>query len=378
MIKRKNDEKEKQKTGLGMLRREVAFRLPILGIVTLGAVGLCMVAVCAVLGLFVVTSQTRTVSPPIADAVQVEAGMTPLIPTPTAHFNSSIGVSGYPLITTEQVGVIPANTRVRVSSAYLGMEGWIYTVVMVDEKTAADAKESQLAYAPGIEPGPTPTAQFGAASGYQLVTTTQIGPIPPNTRVQIVGMRLGIDGWIYTIMLPDGKTTTEATDAQLAYGPGVTPGVTPTARFGGSAGYQLMTTEPVSEIPANTRVQITSMRLGIDGWLYTIVAPDGKTFAEATDSQLAYVPGATPGATPMMTYAGEIGMGGYRMITTQQVGKIPTNTRVRISSARLGVDGWLYSIVGVDEQNFEDATDSQIAYAPGVIPGATPTAKFGN
>jgi hypothetical protein len=80
--------------------------------------------------------------------------------TPTALFNNSIGMSQYNVITLETVGPIPANTRVRISSAYYTGTEWMYTVVAADEISFADARQSQLQYAPEVTPNlPTPTLQ---------------------------------------------------------------------------------------------------------------------------------------------------------------------------------------------------------------------------
>jgi hypothetical protein len=79
------------------------------------------------------------------------------IPSPTAGFGREIGMSGYREVTTERVGAIPAHTRVRISEAWLSPTGWVYTIVTSDEKTAAQASDSQLTYAPDVTPGVTPS-----------------------------------------------------------------------------------------------------------------------------------------------------------------------------------------------------------------------------
>jgi hypothetical protein len=84
----------------------------------------------------------------------------PMTSTPTAAYGGSIGMSGYNLMTTEQVGAIPAGTRVRIGSAYFTGSEWIYQIATQDEQTTADAHESQLAYAPpDVAPTATPVAE---------------------------------------------------------------------------------------------------------------------------------------------------------------------------------------------------------------------------
>jgi hypothetical protein len=82
-------------------------------------------------------------------------------PTPTAYFGALIG-SGISLRTTEQVGAIPAGTRVRIGSAWFDGMDWYYSVVAEDGFTTAEARTSQLTYdtlpVPAYSPTPTPTA----------------------------------------------------------------------------------------------------------------------------------------------------------------------------------------------------------------------------
>jgi uncharacterized protein YraI len=84
----------------------------------------------------------------------------PMTSTPTAAYGGSIGTTGYNLMTTEQVGAIPAGTRVRIGSAYFTGSEWIYQIATQDEQITADARESQLAYAPpDVAPTATPVAE---------------------------------------------------------------------------------------------------------------------------------------------------------------------------------------------------------------------------
>jgi uncharacterized protein YraI len=84
----------------------------------------------------------------------------PMTSTPTAAYDGSIGMSGYNLMTIEQVGAIPAGTRVRIGSAYFTGSEWIYQIATQGEQTTADARESQLTYAPpDVAPTATPLAE---------------------------------------------------------------------------------------------------------------------------------------------------------------------------------------------------------------------------
>lgn len=83
---------------------------------------------------------------------------TPGGPTPAPEFGEWIGMTGYPLVTTEQVGDIAAGARVRVSHAEFRDNAWIYTVVAEDEVTIAEATDAQLELSPDVTPGPTPTS----------------------------------------------------------------------------------------------------------------------------------------------------------------------------------------------------------------------------
>jgi hypothetical protein len=151
-------------------------------------------------------------------------------PIPPAAYGAAIGM-GYLMVTTDQIGAIPAGTRVRISHAWHDGYRWMYYIVTQDEHTTADAYEWQIAYAPDVTPGPTPTAVYGSwiGTGY-LRTTEQVGAIPAGARVQIGSASFGGIEWIYQIVAEDGFTTAQARTAQLTYDtlPGDTPTPTPT------------------------------------------------------------------------------------------------------------------------------------------------------
>jgi hypothetical protein len=227
-------------------------------------------------------------------------------PTPTAVYGDGIGI-GYVMVTTEQVGPIPAGARVRVSHAWYDGSSWIYAIMAEDEVSYAEARTWQLAYAPGYTPGPIPTAAYQAAigAGAVMVTTDQVGAISVGTRVRISYASYDGYGWMYYIAPPGVQEVVEAHEWQLSYAPDVTPGPTPTASFGaqiGSGSY-LRTTEQIGAIPAGARVRIGSAWFDGMEWWYTIVAEDGITSAEARTAQLTYdtlpMSSYTPTATPL-------------------------------------------------------------------------------
>jgi hypothetical protein len=226
-------------------------------------------------------------------------------PTPTAAYGDGIGI-GYVLVTTEQVGPIPAGVRVRISHAWYDGSSWIYAIMAEDEVSYAEAHTWQLAYAPDFTPGPPPTAAYQGAigMGYLMVTTEQVGAIPPGARVRISHASYDGYGWLYYIASLNGQDLVEAHEWQLAYAPDVTPGPTPTAYFGAQigSGTWLRTTESVGAIPSGARVRIGSAWFDGIEWYYGIVAEDGITSAEARTSQLTYDTQPVPSYTPTYTF----------------------------------------------------------------------------
>ncbi|NWG76282.1 MAG: hypothetical protein HXY24_17045 [Rubrivivax sp.] len=70
------------------------------------------------------------------------------------------------------------------------------------------------------------------------------------------------------------------------------------------SGYLFITTEAVGSIPAGARVRIGSAWFDGIAWVYTIVTEDGRTTAEARESQLTYALPATATPTPSFTLTG--------------------------------------------------------------------------
>jgi hypothetical protein len=154
-----------------------------------------------------------------------------------------------------------------------------------------------------------------------------------------------------------------------------TPTPVPTLIYGESIGmgYMMITTEPIGDMPAGTRVRISHAQFDGSQWQYYVVAEDEQRMAWASASQLTYAPNVTPGPTPTAVFGSSIGMG-YRLITTQPVGPIPAGTRVGIGSARFNGTEWIYTIVAEDGHATAEARQSQLAYA---LPAtATPTPSF--
>ncbi len=290
-------------------------------------------------------------------------------PTPTSLFSQYMG--GYFLVTLEQVGTIPAGTRVALGSQWYDGQTWWYAITTQDGRSA-DARASQLAYAPDMDFGPTPTFAFSGASGYVLITLTQVGDIPAGASVRVSHSWYDGTTWIYYIVAQDTQREAEARQDQLAYAPDVTPGPTPTAVWGsyiGSGQYPLVTLVQVGDIPAGTRVRVSSAYFDGRAWHYTIVNQTELAVAEALQNQI----GPAPGPTPTAVWGSYIGSGQYPLVTLVQVGDIPAGTRVRVSSAYFDGRAWHYTIVNQTELVVAEALQNQIGPAPGPTPTMTPT-----
>jgi uncharacterized protein YgiM (DUF1202 family) len=177
--------------------------------------------------------------------------------TPTSRYLSP-WPGGYVFVTTMQVGNIPANTQVGIGSAYYDGSGWIYQIISPDG-TAADARENQITWAPGVTPGaPTPTMGFGDYIGMGVdwfITTERIGGIPVNTRVNLSTAYFDGYDWIYLITA-DGSTFVEARQSQLAWAPDATPGA-PTP-----GGPTAAPTAVECRAAANTALGVVNIRSG--------------------------------------------------------------------------------------------------------------------
>jgi uncharacterized protein YgiM (DUF1202 family) len=223
----------------------------------------------------------------------------------------------------------------------------------------------------------TPTSRFlGGGSGYIYITTRPVGSIPADTQVSISTAYFNGSEYVYQVMTRNGKTG-EARDADLAYAPDITPGAsTPSPAFDPSWGFSFVTTAQVGNIVSGTRVRISMMMWDGYEWLYQINT-DNVTTVEARESQISFYPGINPvGATPTSALLGA-SWTDYIYVTTERVGNIPANTRVRIGSAMFDGYGWLYNIASEDNQLYAEARDSQLMLAPGIIPiGATPTSQY--
>ena len=153
----------------------------------------------------------------------------PVLPIPA--FQQYIGM-GYFFVTTEQIGEIPADSLVRIGSAQLNNEEWIYNIANEGDTLFADARESQLTYAPYVTPGaPTPTAGFHGYMGmnnYPALTKEQIGDIPANTRVRVSVGHFDGREWIYQVVMENETTFAEARQSQLEFAAGFPPEGIPT------------------------------------------------------------------------------------------------------------------------------------------------------
>jgi hypothetical protein len=120
-------------------------------------------------------------------------------------FQDLIG-SGYRAVTLEQVGAIPANTRVRISHATVNSDtSWTYTIITEDEAVFEDAQPWQIGYAPGVIPGmPTPTAEFFEPGGVILLLEDFNG-IAANTPVTTSSAYYNGYEWVYSVFTADGR-----------------------------------------------------------------------------------------------------------------------------------------------------------------------------
>jgi hypothetical protein len=222
------------------------------------------------------------------------------------------------------------------------------------------------------------TVYSGAGFGYAVIDSMAPGEYRA-TWVQ------GSDGW-YEVIVPGNDPLAHVgwvyrNDVKLngpcgsLPQPSPTIASTPTARFDSAGGgYVLITTVQVGSIPAGTNVRIGGM--WYDGvWHYTIVAEGEQLQAEATEDQLAVAPDITPGPTPISRFEGS---SGFALITLEQVGQIPANTRVAIGSYWFDGRKWVYTIMTMDYQLSAEALDSQLAFLPEYTPGPTPTSEYNN
>lgn len=133
-------------------------------------------------------------------------------------------------------------------------------------------------------------------------------------------------------------------------------------------GFRIETTEILGKIPAGSRVGISQVTEQDGHWVYLIVAQDGVTTAEARAYQLTYPSDITPGTTPTSPFDYN-----YDLVLIMAVGNLPAGTKVHIGSAWQNGLQWVYSVY-TDDNRYAEVSDSQVAYAPWVTPGApTPT-----
>jgi hypothetical protein len=147
-------------------------------------------------------------------------------PTPAATPTAAILFTQWnSVIVLEALDGIPANTPVRIRSAFFNGMEWIYEVETLDASTMSTARESQLGIV--YRADATPTAGFDGAlrsGGFNLMTIEPVGAIPANTRVQLGSAWYNSGEWMYQIQDEQGRAA-EARESQLAYAPGYVPGM---------------------------------------------------------------------------------------------------------------------------------------------------------
>jgi hypothetical protein len=221
-----------------------------------------------------------------------------------------------------QVGPAATPDWYYVSAAASGqtMQGWIVadslsagnpcvTAVIPRENMPTVVPPGYMQPNPTIPPSafaptlvPTPIGRFASAlgMGFLVVATEDIDGVPAGSRLRLSSGKF-VGEWRYAAVTEDGQVI-EVRDEQLAWGPEVTPGMTPTSPvdMGGFSGL-FITREQVGNIPAGTQVQVTGgYYYGMGEWVYTVVTLDNQIGAEARFSQLEPVNlPATATATPL-------------------------------------------------------------------------------
>lgn len=167
--------------------------------------------------LFAIESRDGQYAESVSESLLIFApDVTPGAPVPPMAFAQYLGVGGALFISKESAGEIPSGTRVRLSSAWYDGYEWFYTVVSEDEAHSADLRESMLELAPDVTPFLiTPTSAFLNLPG-KIITTEQVGPIPPNTIVTIGSSWFDGQEWRHAIFTEDQQLSAEARASQLA------------------------------------------------------------------------------------------------------------------------------------------------------------------
>lgn len=106
---------------------------------------------------FVTTEDENTSFRVTQDQIELVADATPFTTPLPPKFQSWLGMGVYWVVTTADIGALPAGTRVRVSSATYNGQEWVYSIATEGDQFFGEARESQLDYAPDTTPGaPTP------------------------------------------------------------------------------------------------------------------------------------------------------------------------------------------------------------------------------
>ncbi|MBZ0283218.1 MAG: LysM peptidoglycan-binding domain-containing protein [Anaerolineae bacterium] len=228
------------------------------------------------------------VAPGLVNCLNVSA--TP-IPTPTSMFFAS---GGQGVMTSVQVGSIPPNTSVIITSGYFDGTGWVYSIQTTDAALFAEGvRDSQLAFLPGYTPPTlvptltaTPTAMFMTTNPRSQVvqTVTQVGTIPANTLVLVGSAYYNGGEWIYSIS-EDGINYAEARESQLSFGAGdLIPTVVMPICFVSNAGQESLRvrTQPstaedsiaIGLLPPDSSAEVLRQGIGSDGqmWYFVRVA----------------------------------------------------------------------------------------------------------
>ncbi|MBN2472412.1 MAG: hypothetical protein JXN59_16925, partial [Anaerolineae bacterium] len=155
--------------------------------------------------------------------------------------------------------------------------------------------------------------------------------------------------------------------------PTITMQPTPAARFGDliGYGYDLVTTAPVGELAAGSRVRISHAYYTRTGWIYGIVSYPNEVSAEAAEHQLRYDRLITPTAAFNRALRE-----GTWVQTRTLVGDIPAGTPVRIGSALYNGSHWEYEVFTAGELHATAYEWELSQIVSTTSPPVTPTMTF--
>lgn len=142
-------------------------------------------------------------------------------------------------------------------------------------------------------PFPTPAALYDGFRwdwSQPLALREELHGYPAGTQVWLISMSFGTAGWVYETRLDGGYGgVLYVPEAYLASPDEVRAQGTPMPNFPTyTAGVDLITMQPVGDIPAHTPVQVLRARFDGYQWVYIITTSSGHQVEEAPESALAF------------------------------------------------------------------------------------------